>query len=72
MNLAPIFPQRRADPISEPGWAAELKLDGFRGLADTINGRILSKKPQPAETLPTLARRPALRLRFRRGDLRVE
>ncbi len=47
MNLAPIFPQRRADPISEPGWAAELKLDGFRGLPDTINGRILSKNLNP-------------------------
>ena len=26
---------------------AELKLDGFRGLADTINGRMLSKNLNP-------------------------
>ncbi len=36
MNLAPIIPARRQDPIEDPGWACELKLDGFRGLADTI------------------------------------
>jgi bifunctional non-homologous end joining protein LigD len=43
MNLAPIIPQKRADPIDDPAWACELKLDGFRGLADTIQGRMLSK-----------------------------
>jgi bifunctional non-homologous end joining protein LigD len=47
MNLAPIIPQRRQDPITDPGWAAELKLDGFRGLADTINARMLSKNLSP-------------------------
>jgi len=54
MNLAPIFPQPRADPISEPGWATELKLDGFRGLADTINGRMLSKNLNPLKRLQHL------------------
>jgi bifunctional non-homologous end joining protein LigD len=37
------IPLRRSEPLDDPAWAAELKLDGFRGLADTINGRMLSK-----------------------------
>jgi hypothetical protein len=51
MNFAPIIPQRRPDPITEPGWAAERKLDGFRGLANTINGRMLSKNLNPLKRL---------------------
>ena len=47
MNLAPIIPQRRSEPPADPAWASELKLDGFRGLADTINGRMLSKNLNP-------------------------
>ncbi len=47
MNLAPIIPQRRADPFDDPAWACELKMDGFRGLADTIQGRMLSKNLNP-------------------------
>jgi len=47
MNLAPIIPQRRSEPIADPAWACELKLDGFRGLADAINGRMLSKNLNP-------------------------
>jgi bifunctional non-homologous end joining protein LigD len=43
MNLAPIIPQRRSDPVDDPAWLFELKLDGFRGLADTVQGRMLSK-----------------------------
>jgi bifunctional non-homologous end joining protein LigD len=43
MKLAPIIPQRRPEPIDGPEFCAELKLDGFRGLADTIKGRMLSK-----------------------------
>jgi ATP-dependent DNA ligase len=43
----PIIPIRRPEPIDDPGWAGELKLDGFRGLADTINGRILSTNLNP-------------------------
>jgi hypothetical protein len=44
MNLAPIIPLRCKDlPPEKDGWAAKLKLDGFRGLADTINRRMLSK-----------------------------
>ena len=43
----PIIPQRRSEPIADPAWACELKLDGFRGLADTISGRLLSKNLNP-------------------------
>jgi ATP-dependent DNA ligase len=38
-----IIPIRRNDPFDDPAWLFELKLDGFRGLADTIAGRMLSK-----------------------------
>jgi len=48
MNLAPIIPIRRNDlPPENDGWAWELKLDGFRGIANTINGRMLSKTLNP-------------------------
>jgi ATP-dependent DNA ligase len=47
MKLAPIIPTRRQDPFEDSGWAAEPKLDGFRGLADTISGRLLSKSLNP-------------------------
>jgi len=43
MNLTPIIPHRRPDILDEPGCGYECKLDGFRGIADTINGRLLSK-----------------------------
>jgi ATP-dependent DNA ligase len=43
LKLAPIIPTRRPEPFEHEAWGAELKLDGFRGLADTINGRLLSK-----------------------------
>jgi ATP-dependent DNA ligase len=48
MHLAPILPTRRKDlPPEKDGWAWELKIDGFRGIADTINGRMLSKNLNP-------------------------
>jgi len=43
MKISPIIPVARKDIIESPGSVYELKLDGFRGLADTINGRMLSK-----------------------------
>ena len=46
-QFSPIIPIHRPDPIDDPGWAAELKLDGFRGLADTFHGRMLSKNLYP-------------------------
>jgi ATP-dependent DNA ligase len=47
MKVAPIIPSGRQDLIEDPEWACDLKLDGFRGLADTINGRLLSKNLNP-------------------------
>jgi bifunctional non-homologous end joining protein LigD len=43
MHIQPIIPARRAEPFDDPAWAFELKLDGFRGMADTINCRMISK-----------------------------
>src|SRR6266567_1467486 len=39
----PIIPIRRKEPFDDPAYLFELKLDGFRGIADTIKGRVLSK-----------------------------
>jgi len=43
MNLKPIIPVKHNEPFDNPAWLFELNLDGFRGLADTIQGRMLSK-----------------------------
>jgi bifunctional non-homologous end joining protein LigD len=45
--MQPIIPLRRKDPLDDDGWIFELKLDGFRGLADTMQGRMLSKNGNP-------------------------
>jgi len=42
--LSPIIPAVRRDPFDDPAWLFDLKLDGFRGVADTIAGRVLSKR----------------------------
>ena len=41
--MNPISPIVRKEPFDDPAWLFELKYDGFRGLADTIRGRMLSK-----------------------------
>src|SRR5262249_13514956 len=41
--MNPIIPLIHKDPFDDPAYLFELKYDGFRGLADTINSRILSK-----------------------------
>jgi ATP-dependent DNA ligase len=41
--MDPIIPRLRKDPFDDPAWTFEPKLDGFRGIADTIHGRILSR-----------------------------
>jgi bifunctional non-homologous end joining protein LigD len=41
MNL--IIPIIRREPFDNPAWLFDLKLDGFRGIADTIAGRMVSK-----------------------------
>jgi bifunctional non-homologous end joining protein LigD len=43
MKISPIIPVARKEVTESPGYIYELKLDGFRGLADTINGRMPSK-----------------------------
>ena len=41
--LYPIIPARRPEPFDDPAWTFELKLDGFRCMADTLERRLLSK-----------------------------
>jgi hypothetical protein len=59
-SLTLIIPIVRRDAFDDPAWLFDLKLDGFRGLADTIAGRMLSKNGNQLkrfepllETLPT-------------------
>jgi ATP-dependent DNA ligase len=42
-RLSPITPTVRREPFDDPAWLFDLKLDGFRGMADTINYRMVSK-----------------------------
>ena len=42
-SMEPIIPIVRKEPFDDPAWLFDLKLDGFRGIADTISGRMLSK-----------------------------
>jgi bifunctional non-homologous end joining protein LigD len=42
--MNPIIPVVRKEPFDDPAWLFDLKLDGFRGIADTIQCRMLSKK----------------------------
>jgi bifunctional non-homologous end joining protein LigD len=42
--MNPIIPAVRKEPFDDPAWCFELKLDGFRCLADTNGGRLLSKQ----------------------------
>jgi bifunctional non-homologous end joining protein LigD len=42
-SLTLIIPTVRRDAFDDPAWLFDLKLDGFRGLADTIASRMLSK-----------------------------
>src|SRR6266699_5358347 len=41
--MDPIIPIVRKEPFDDPAWLFELEYDGFRGIADTIRGRMLSK-----------------------------
>ena len=41
--MQPIIPIIRKEAFDDPAYLFELKLDGFRGIADTIQGRMLSK-----------------------------
>jgi len=42
MKLALIIPVVRREPFSDDWWLFELKPDGFRGIANTVRGRMLS------------------------------
>ena len=44
MTIAPIIPTARREPFDGPEWSFELKFGGFRAIADTVNGRMLSKR----------------------------
>jgi ATP-dependent DNA ligase len=56
--MNPIIPIRRSDPFDDPACLFEIKLDGFRALADTVAGRFISKNGNPlkrfASVLDTL------------------
>src|SRR5205823_12647971 len=54
MNIAPVIPVVRQEPFDDPAWLFELKLDGFRGLADTVQGRMLSKNGNRMRRFETL------------------
>jgi ATP-dependent DNA ligase len=41
--MQPIIPTRGADPFDDPACLFEIKLDGFRALADTLAARFISK-----------------------------
>jgi len=41
LTMKPIIPIRRKEPFDGDGWLFELKLDGFRGIANTVQGRML-------------------------------
>jgi bifunctional non-homologous end joining protein LigD len=41
--MDPVIPILRKEPFDDPAWLFELKYDGFRGIADTIRYRMLSK-----------------------------
>ncbi len=43
-DLISIILTIRRDRFDDPAWLFNLKLDGFRGLADTIGGWMRSKK----------------------------
>ena len=47
MTISPIIPVLRKDPFDDPAYLFELKFDDFRGLADSIQGRMLSKNGNP-------------------------
>jgi hypothetical protein len=65
-SLAPIIPAIRRDTFNDPAFLFELKLEGFRGLADTIAGRMLSKNANRLRRIRAAARHLADWIRVRR------
>jgi hypothetical protein len=44
VTIAWITPIARREPFGGPEWTFELKYDGFRAIADTVNGSMLLKR----------------------------
>jgi bifunctional non-homologous end joining protein LigD len=44
VTIDPIIPAIRREAFDDPEWTFELKFDGFRGLADTVANRMVSKR----------------------------
>ena len=38
-----INPVARPEPLDHPEWLFEAKFDGFRAVADTVHGRLISR-----------------------------
>ena len=51
MSIVPII---RRQLFDDSQWTFELKFDGFGAIADTVNGRILSKRGNPMHRFETL------------------
>jgi hypothetical protein len=66
--MDPIIPIVRKERFDDPAWLFELKYDGFRGIADTIRYRMLSKNLKRLQRFePLLDTLPAGYV-FRRRD----
>jgi bifunctional non-homologous end joining protein LigD len=52
--MNPIIPTRRADAFDDPAFLFEIKLDGFRAIADTIAGTLLSKNSNALKRFASL------------------
>jgi bifunctional non-homologous end joining protein LigD len=44
LESIPIIPTARREAFDGPEWTFELKFDGFRAIADTVTGRLVSKR----------------------------
>jgi hypothetical protein len=60
VSIEPIIPVVRRGPFDDPGWLFELKWECFRGVADTVNGRMLSRCVEPPTFPRVRLARPSL------------
>jgi hypothetical protein len=60
--MDPIIPIVRKEPFDDPASLFELKFDGFRGIADTIAGRMLSKNKNRMRRFEKLLRGLLIRM----------
>ncbi len=54
MAITPIIPTVRREAFDGPEWTFELKFDGFRAIADVVNGRMLSRRGNRMHRFETL------------------